>query len=65
MVFPFIAISVAAQFVVAAADCIPTINYESGCRAAAAASASLGITVDNQSVRSNMYSVPRGMRRAG
>ena len=50
MIFPFTAIAVAAQFVVAAADGVPNINYESGCRAAAAASASLGITVDNQSV---------------
>ncbi|MBX9828474.1 MAG: hypothetical protein K2Y27_26210 [Xanthobacteraceae bacterium] len=50
MVFPFTAIAVVAQFVVAAADGVPNINYESGCRAAAAASASLGITADNQSV---------------
>ena len=50
MVLPFIAIAVTAQFVIAAADGVPNINYETGCRAEAAASASLGITVDNQSV---------------
>ena len=50
MAFPFIAIAVAAQFVVAAADGVPNINYESGCRAAVAANASLGITAENQSV---------------
>ena len=50
MNLPFIAIAVTAQFVVAAADGVPNINYETGCRAAAAANASLGITVDNQSV---------------
>ena len=50
MALPFTAIAVAAQFVVAAADGVPNINYESGCRAAAAASASLGITADPQSV---------------
>jgi hypothetical protein len=49
--FPFIAIAVAAQFVVAA-DGVPDINYEAGCRAAAAANVSLGITVDDQSVNS-------------
>ncbi|MBX9845448.1 MAG: hypothetical protein K2Z80_26940 [Xanthobacteraceae bacterium] len=54
MAFPFTAIAVAAQLVVAAADGVPNINYESGCRAAAAASASLGITVDNQSVAACM-----------
>lgn len=50
MVFPFTAIAVAAQFVVAAADGVPNINYEPGCRAAAAASTGLGITVDSQTV---------------
>jgi hypothetical protein len=50
MAFQCTAIAVVAQFVVAAADGVPNINYESGCHAAAAASASLGITVDNQSV---------------
>jgi hypothetical protein len=50
MVFPFTVIAAAVQFVVAAADGVPNINYESGCRAAAAASASFGITADNQSV---------------
>jgi len=50
MVFPLIAIAVTVQFVVAAADGVPNINYETGCRTAAAANASLGITVDNQSV---------------
>ena len=54
MAFPFTAIAVAAQFAVAAADAVPNINYESGCRAAAAASVSLGITVDNQSVAACM-----------
>jgi hypothetical protein len=50
MVLSFIAIAVTAQFVVAAADGVPNINYETGCRAAAAANASLGMTVDDQSV---------------
>ena len=54
MAFPFTAIAVAAQFVVAAADGVPNINYEAGCRAAAAASASLGITADTQSVAACM-----------
>ncbi len=50
MIFPHFAIAVAAQFVVAAADGVPNINYESGCRAAAAANVSLGMTADDQSV---------------
>jgi len=50
MVLTFIAIAVTAQFVVAAADGVPNINYETGCRADAAASASFGITADNQSI---------------
>jgi hypothetical protein len=54
MVFPFTAIAVAVHLVVAAADGVPNINYESGCRASAAASVSLGITVDNQSVAACM-----------
>jgi hypothetical protein len=54
MAFPFTAIAVAAQFVVAAADGVPNINYESGCRAAAAANVSLGMTVDDQSVSACM-----------
>src|SRR5262245_44450906 len=43
-------ISVVTNSYVAAADGVPNINYETGCRAAAAASASLGVTADNQSV---------------
>src|SRR5690349_21201296 len=54
MAFPFTAIAVALQSVVAAADVVPNINYASSCRAAAAASASLGITADNQSVSACM-----------
>ena len=42
MVFPFTAITVVAQLVVAVADGVPNINYEKGCRASAAANASLG-----------------------
>jgi len=37
MTFPVTAIAFAAQFVVAAADGVPDINYEKGCRASAAA----------------------------
>src|SRR5687767_9750758 len=54
MVFPFTTLAFAAQFVVAVADGVPNINYESGCRASAAASASLGIVVDNQSISACM-----------
>ena len=50
MIFPYFAIAVAARFVVAAVDGVPNINYESGCRAAAAANVSLGMTADDQSV---------------
>ena len=40
MAFPFTAITVVAQLVVAVADGVPNINYEKGCRASAAADAS-------------------------
>jgi len=54
MTFPVTAIAFAAQFVVAAADGVPDINYEKGCRASAAAAASLGMVVDNQSINACM-----------
>jgi hypothetical protein len=50
MVVSFTAIAFAAQFVVAVADGVPNINYEQGCRASAAADASLGIVIDDQSI---------------
>jgi hypothetical protein len=54
MVFPFTAITVVAQLVVAVADGVPNINYEKGCRASAAANASLGVVIDDQSVNACM-----------
>jgi len=50
MAFPLTAITFAAQLVVTVADSVPTIDFERGCRASAAGSASLGIVVDNQSI---------------
>jgi len=41
MAFPFTAITVVAQLVVAVADGVPNINYEKGCRASAAADQAL------------------------
>ena len=54
MAFPFTAITVVAQLVVAVADGVPNINYEKGCRASAAANASLGVVIDDQSVNACM-----------
>jgi hypothetical protein len=54
MAFSFIALTVVAQLVVPAADGVPNINYEKGCRASAAANASLGIVIDDQSVNACM-----------
>jgi hypothetical protein len=46
MIYPFASIAIAAQFVVAVSDTVPNIDYEKGCRAAATAEASLGVTGD-------------------
>ncbi len=54
MAFPFTAIIVVAQLVVAVADGVPNINYEKGCRASVAANASLGVVIDDQSVNACM-----------
>jgi len=50
MGFPVTTFAFAAQLVVTVADGVPNFNYEQGCRAAAAADASLGIVVDDQSI---------------
>jgi hypothetical protein len=54
MIFRSAAIAFAVQFAVVVADGVPDINYEKGCRASAAANASLGITADDQSVNACM-----------
>jgi hypothetical protein len=54
MTFPLAAVVFAAQLVVVVADGVPDINYERGCRASAAADASLGIVVDDQSINACM-----------
>ena len=56
MAFPFIAITAVAQLVAAVADGVPNIDYEKGCRASAAANASLGVVIDDLSAISRRLS---------